>query len=206
MTQEDLGVAIARIEGRSKPYSQGAVAVRLAATTGRGGQLVAPAGPTSTSRPVGVVFSKGIVDGGPGVGLVERHQDGPVVAVALDPGTVAALRRHGRRRPGNGRSRWGAAAGWCLRVLRRRGVEGAVAARFGVGPLAASPEPGRRSRGAAQDLRHMVATQLLAAGVDVRTVAGRLGHATPTLTMSTYAAWLPERDQAAAGEIGRLLG
>mgnify|MGYP000868055126 CR=1 FL=1 len=26
MTQEDLGVAIARIEGRSKPYSQGAVA------------------------------------------------------------------------------------------------------------------------------------------------------------------------------------
>lgn len=56
-----------------------------------------------------------------------------------------------------------------------------------------------------KDLRHMVATQLLAAGVDVRTVAGRLGHATPTLTMSTYAAWLPERDQAAAGEIGRLL-
>ena len=26
------------------------------------------------------------------------------------------------------------------------------------------------------DLRHYVATQLLAAGVDVRTVAGRLGH------------------------------
>lgn len=65
-------------------------------------------------------------------------------------------------------------------------------------------EPGALSS-ALKDLRHMVATQLLAAGVDVRTVAGRLGHATPTLTMSTYAAWLPERDQAAAGEIGRLL-
>lgn len=57
-----------------------------------------------------------------------------------------------------------------------------------------------------KDLRHLVATELLAAGVDVRTVAGRLGHATPTLTMSTYAAFVPAADRAAADTIGRLVG
>lgn len=54
-------------------------------------------------------------------------------------------------------------------------------------------------------LRHMVATELLADGVDVRTVAGRLGHATPALTLSTYAAWMPEADRRAADRMGALL-
>ena len=56
------------------------------------------------------------------------------------------------------------------------------------------------------DLRHFAATQLLAAGVDVRTVAGRLGHANPTVTLNVYAAWLPERDMAAAEALGALIG
>ena len=56
------------------------------------------------------------------------------------------------------------------------------------------------------DLRHFAATQLLAAGVDVRTVAGRLGHANPTVTLNVYAAWLPERDMAAAEALGALVG
>ncbi len=36
------------------------------------------------------------------------------------------------------------------------------------------------------DLRHMHATYLIAAGVDARTLADRLGHATPAFTLSTY--------------------
>ena len=55
------------------------------------------------------------------------------------------------------------------------------------------------------DLRHFAATQLLAAGVDVRTVAGRLGHSNPTVTLNVYAAWLPERDLAAAEALGALV-
>ncbi len=43
------------------------------------------------------------------------------------------------------------------------------------------------------DLGHYVATQLVSAGVDTRTVAGRLGHASPSVTLSTYAAWVPAR-------------
>lgn len=55
------------------------------------------------------------------------------------------------------------------------------------------------------DLRHFHATQLLAAGVDVRTVAGRLGHAKPSMTLDVYAAWVPSADEAAAQAIGALL-
>ncbi len=48
-------------------------------------------------------------------------------------------------------------------------------------------------------LRHYSATELIAAGVDVRTVAGRLGHGGGgTTTLRVYTAWLSEADQRAA--------
>ncbi len=37
------------------------------------------------------------------------------------------------------------------------------------------------------DLRHFVATRLLASGIEVRTVAGRLGHRNPATTLNVYA-------------------
>jgi integrase len=37
------------------------------------------------------------------------------------------------------------------------------------------------------DVRNFVATQLLSAGVDVRTVAGRLGHRNAATTLNVYA-------------------
>lgn len=55
------------------------------------------------------------------------------------------------------------------------------------------------------DLRHFAATQMIAANVDIRTVAGRLGHATPSTTLAIYAHMLPERDKAAATILGRTL-
>jgi integrase len=48
------------------------------------------------------------------------------------------------------------------------------------------------------DLRHFAATVMLAGGVDVRTVAGRLGHARPTLTLQTYAHVMDVTDRRAA--------
>lgn len=48
-------------------------------------------------------------------------------------------------------------------------------------------------------LRHYSATELIAAGVDIRTVAGRLGHGGGgTTTLRVYAAWLSEADQRAS--------
>jgi integrase len=48
-------------------------------------------------------------------------------------------------------------------------------------------------------LRHYSATELIAAGVDIRTVAGRLGHAGGgSTTLRTYTAFVLESDQRAA--------
>ena len=55
------------------------------------------------------------------------------------------------------------------------------------------------------DLRHFAATRLLAAGVPVRTVSGRLGHANPSTTLSVYAHFLEASDRDAAGIMGDLL-
>ncbi len=52
-------------------------------------------------------------------------------------------------------------------------------------------------------LRHYSATELIAAGVDVRTVAGRLGHGGGgATTLRVYSAWVAEADQRAAGHLG----
>jgi integrase/DNA-binding transcriptional regulator YhcF (GntR family) len=52
-------------------------------------------------------------------------------------------------------------------------------------------------------LRHYSATELIAAGVDVRTVAGRLGHSGGgTTTLKVYSAWVSEADQRAARGLG----
>lgn len=52
-------------------------------------------------------------------------------------------------------------------------------------------------------LRHYSATELIASGVDVRTVAGRLGHGGGGVTtLRTYTAWVSEADQRAATGLG----
>ena len=53
--------------------------------------------------------------------------------------------------------------------------------------------------------RHFVATQLVGSGGDVRTVAGRLRHASPAKTLDVYAAFLPERDREAAMMIADII-
>jgi hypothetical protein len=55
-------------------------------------------------------------------------------------------------------------------------------------------------------LRHFSATQLVSAGVDIRTVAGRLGHGSGgATTLRTYAAWSPEADRRAAVTIAGIV-
>jgi integrase len=56
------------------------------------------------------------------------------------------------------------------------------------------------------DLRHLNATLQMAAGIPLKTIQGRLGHATSALLHSTYGHALPADDQVAAELLGRLLG
>ncbi|MGE0729145.1 MAG: tyrosine-type recombinase/integrase [Acidimicrobiia bacterium] len=47
-------------------------------------------------------------------------------------------------------------------------------------------------------LRHTQVTELLDAGVPVRTVSGRVGHLNPSTTTNIYSHWVPESDERAA--------
>ena len=54
-------------------------------------------------------------------------------------------------------------------------------------------------------LRHFHASALIAAGRDVVTVSRRLGHASPTITLSVYAHLFDNTDEAAATAIEAVL-
>ena len=54
-------------------------------------------------------------------------------------------------------------------------------------------------------LRHFSATEMVAAGVDVRTVAGRMGHADPSMTLRVYSHRRVQRDREAAAILGKSL-
>jgi integrase len=55
------------------------------------------------------------------------------------------------------------------------------------------------------DIRHYVATELLGAGVDPKTVAGRLGHTRVATTNDLYGHVIPARDRAAADVLDNIL-
>ncbi len=57
-----------------------------------------------------------------------------------------------------------------------------------------------------KDLRHMHATLLLSSGLDVETVATRLGHQSTRMTLDVYSHAIPARDRAAADVVGRVMG
>ena len=54
-------------------------------------------------------------------------------------------------------------------------------------------------------LRHTQATLLIAANTDIKTVQGRLGHSSITMTVDTYSHFLPANDRAASNVFNSLI-
>lgn len=55
------------------------------------------------------------------------------------------------------------------------------------------------------DLRHFAGSQLVAGGVDIRTVSARLGHSRPSITLDIYTHQVQDNDRAAAEVLGKLI-
>ena len=55
-------------------------------------------------------------------------------------------------------------------------------------------------------LRHTNASLLIAQGVDVRTVAGLLGHAQPSTTLDIYSHAFDKNKRVAQEKLGKVLG
>ena len=55
------------------------------------------------------------------------------------------------------------------------------------------------------DLRHSCTTMMIEAGIDMKTVQTRIGHANITTTMNTYAHCTPAMDQSAADKLDNIL-
>lgn len=155
-------------------------------------------------------LSKGQVRIGRGIvrgkhGLIEKDtKTHSVRRVSLDPTTVAVLRAH--------RARAEERARFCDAILPPSAF---VFSNQVDGSEPWDPESVSRSFGRLcklsqvkgvrlHDLRHYVATRLLSSGVDVRTVAGRLGHRNASTTLNVYSHFLPEADREAAEVLGRL--
>jgi integrase len=71
--------------------------------------------------------------------------------------------------------------------------------------LAADPPRVESWRFRFHDLRHLSATEMVGQGVDPKTVASRLGHANPSVTLAVYAHAIEARDRDAADGLGRAL-
>ena len=119
--------------------------------------------------------------------------------LALDAETVEALREHRRRCEAR------AAALGVAAAARTRSSSRDVAGRLDLQvPDSVTQRYERLAARLGIDttlhkLRHYSATELILAGVDIRTVAGRLGHGGGgTTTLRIYTAWVSEADQRAA--------
>jgi integrase len=199
-----VGDVLAAVEHADDAF---ATLIRVAIATGaRRGELVAlqwgdidlDAGTVHVRRAVTIID---------GTTTVKPTKTGATAVLAVDAGTVDVLRSWRRVR----QTQHLAAGAGKLKASDWVWTDGTL-----TGPWAPNTVTDRWRTIAAHvpglegvrlhDLRHACATWLIASGVDVRTVAGRLRHASPAMTLDVYASRDLGADRVAADIMGRLLG
>ena len=201
---EDLRVLLADAERRDPLL---APALALAALTGaRRAEICGLRWADMESAAGRLVIRQAVVRGQqPGDLVVKETKTGRVRRISLDPLSIAILERHQAACEENATA--------CGTTITEQSF---VFSPAPDGSIPHNPEnltaflsrcrakvglPGLRLH----HLRHFAATQLIAAGVDVRTVAGRLGHSSPALTLNIYAHFIEDADKEAARKMGELM-
>ncbi len=204
----DAEAVAALLERAERDSPAFALFLVLAAVTGaRRGELLALRWPDVDQDGGSLTIARAISDGPEGP--VERARPktpGSVWRIALDEATLALLATH--------RARMAEQALMCdvplpaSALVFSHAPDGSVPWRPGYASLKFRRLRDELGLGDIRlhDLRHFVATTLLAAGVDLRTVAGRLGHAGGgRTTLAVYAHFQQAPDRVAADLVGKLL-
>ena len=179
--------------------------LRLAVSTGaRRSQLLALRWGDVDEERAAVAFTRALVEGpdGPELRSTKTHR---TYRVELDAETLDVLIRH---------------RSWATARARSIGVELSTDAFvFSSRPDGAKPWlpnwvtkrfiAARRAASLPHfrlhDLRHLMATEMLAAGVPIATVSQRLSHARASTTLNVYAHSVPGGDRMAAETLARIL-
>jgi integrase len=178
--------------------------VRLASTTGaRRGELLGLRWSDIDFENARVRLVRGLVDAAAGPVLQERKTKN-ANCVDLDADTLTIFRAHHENAVERAVDT-GLVVGSCPLFAQRHDASKPwkpnwVTKRFAVALDTAGVEHFRL-----HDLRHFVATQMLAAGIGLPVVAARLGHARVSTTLNVYAASMPAWDRAAAETLSALL-
>ena len=172
--------------------------LRLAASTGaRRSQLLALRWNDVDEERAAIAFTRALVEGpdGPELRSTKTHR---TYRVELDAETLGVLMTHRARAEGLARdmaaeltagafvfsSRPDGARPWLPNWLTKRFI--------------AARRTARLSHFRLHDLRHFMATEMLAAGVPIATVSQRLSHARASTTLNVYAHSVPGGDRSAA--------
>lgn len=168
--------------------------LRLAATTGaRRSQLLALRWSDVDLDRGALSFTRALVEGPDGPVLTPT-KTGRTYRVELDQATVGIITAHRSQVDGTGDAFvFSHADGrpWLPNHVTKRFI--AARTKAGLGPFRL------------HDLRHFMATQMLAAGVPIATVAQRLSHARASTTLNVYAHAVPGGDRTAAKGLARLI-
>lgn len=181
------------------------VAIMLAALTGaRRGELCGLRWSDVDRVQMTLTIERGVKRGEDGRRLVGPTKTHTARNLSIDEITLAVLDAHRKQceewaAAGNIDLKDGYILGWDDPSFHRPARPNMVTAKF----ARLSAQVGVKVR--FHDLRHAVATTLLANGTDLAVVAGRLGHSSPLITMRVYAHVLENKDRQAAGVMGALL-
>ncbi len=183
---------------RSAPHQAAALAFRLAAVTGARRAELAALQWEDLHAPTLVIAGQIVAYPSdaphrPPVLVREPTKTRQVRTVTLDPGTLRAIHEWRSTHRGLGP--------WLLAVGERPPSPDAIGWWWRHARAAA----GIDTKWRLHDLRHWSATTAIGIGADVRTVANRLGHSNPGLTLKVYAHAFAAADASAAAALGRVL-
>lgn len=154
-----------------------------------------------------VRIARAMADGGPGIRVVEKEtKTDRIRTLAIGPKVLAEVRRYRRLQLETAMASGVAIAANAFVFSRDAGGVTSLRPDAVTHAFARLRNDLGLGHVKLKNLRHFVFTQMIAAGVDIRTVSQRAGHERTSTTLDIYAAWVPGNDVEAAGNLDDLVG